>query len=59
LSQDGTLYFWLVESGQKIKTFNELHGRSELITMEFDELNTRIYTASADGNIKVTQKSKK
>jgi hypothetical protein len=47
------MFIWLIENGQKIKSFNELHENSELITMEFDETNTRIYTASSDGSIKV------
>jgi hypothetical protein len=47
------MYVWLIENGQKIKSFHDLHESSELITMEFDETNTRIYTASSDGSIKV------
>lgn len=46
---------WLIESGQKVKSFNDLHETSELTTMEFDETNTRIYTASTDGTIKVSK----
>jgi hypothetical protein len=49
------MYVWLIENGQKIKSFHDLHESSELITMEFDETNTRIYTASSDGSIKVKQ----
>jgi WD40 repeat protein len=45
LSQDGTMFFWLIESGQKIKTFNDLHGTSECTNLTFDESNTRIFTA--------------
>ena len=54
LSQDGSLYMWLIENGQRTKSFSELHGpNSELTCLEFDESNTRIYTGSADGTIKV------
>ena len=53
LSQDGTIYMWLIESGQKIKTFTELHGQAEVTRLTFDETNTRIYTASTDGTVKV------
>ena len=53
LSQDGTVYMWLIESGQKIKTFTELHGQAEVTSLTFDETNTRIYTASTDGTVKV------
>lgn len=53
LSQDGTVFIWLIESGQKIKTFTNLHGNAELLTLDFDESYTRFYTGSADGTIKV------
>ncbi len=53
LSQDGTIFFWLIESGQKVKTFNDLHGPSELTNLTFDESNTRIFTAGADGSVKI------
>ena len=54
LSEDGTLYTWLLETGQRVKAFSELHGSADLMGMDFDETNTRLYTAGADGNIKVT-----
>ena len=53
MSQGGTIYIWLIESGQKIKSFTNLHGNAEMVTMDFDESFTRIYTSSADGTIKV------
>ena len=54
MSSDGNIYMWLIESGQKVKSINELHGsNAELTSMEFDETNTKIYTASNDGTIKV------
>jgi hypothetical protein len=53
MSQDGNIFIWLIESGQKVKTFNELHGTAETIALEFDESFTRMYTGSTDGTIKV------
>lgn len=53
LSQDGTLTMWQIENGQKFKTLTDLHGLSEVTCMEFDETNTKFYTASTDGIIKI------
>ena len=44
---------WLIESGQKIKTLTELHGNAEVTCMEFDESNSKFYTGSTDGTIKI------
>ncbi len=58
MSQDGNIYMWLIESGQRTKSINETHGpNAELTCMEFDESNTRLYTAAADGTIKVNIQS--
>lgn len=53
VSQDGTMYMWLLETGQRVKTFTELHDNYEVITMDFDETKTRILTAASDGLIKI------
>jgi WD40 repeat protein len=54
MSQDGTIFFFLIETGQKIKSINQLHGpNAELTCMDFDEANTKIYTAGNDGMAKV------
>ena len=53
ISQDGTMHMWLMESGQRVKAFNQLHDTSEVITMDFDETKTRILTAASDGLIKI------
>ena len=53
LSQDGTLYVWQIESGQKIKTFTDLHGTADVTRLEFDESYAKIYTGSADGTVKI------
>lgn len=54
MSQDGNIYMWLIESGQKIKSLNQLHGpTAEMTCMQFDEEFTKIYTAGNDGLIKI------
>ena len=54
LSQDGCLTIWLIENGQKLKTFPDLHASNgELTALEFDDLGTRFYTGSSDGLVRV------
>jgi WD40 repeat protein len=53
LSQDGSLIIWLIENGQKLKTFTDLHAGAELTAFEFDEMGTRFYTGASDGLVKV------
>lgn len=55
MSLDGNVFMWLIESGQKIKSLNQLHGPNvEMTCMEFDSEFTKIYTAGNDGNIGVS-----
>ena len=55
MSQDGNIYVWLIESGQKIKSLNNLHGpNAEMTCMEFDDQFTKIYTSGNDGNVSVS-----
>ena len=46
---------WLIETGQKMKSIGELNTSEgiELTTMEFDDTNNKMFTASTDGRIKV------
>ncbi len=54
MSLDGSVYMWLIESGQRIKSLNQLHGPgTELSCMEFDDHFTKIYTAGNDGNVSI------
>jgi WD40 repeat protein len=54
MSQDGTIFMWLIETGQKIKSLNQLHGpNAELSCLDIDESNTKIYTAGNDGTARV------
>jgi WD40 repeat protein len=44
---------WSIDNGQKIKTLPELHGQAEITAMDFDDSNTKFFTASTDGTIKI------
>ncbi len=55
MSQDGSVYMWLIESGQKIKSLSQIHGpNTELTCMELDEEFTKLYTAGNDGNVYIS-----
>ncbi|XP_076439227.1 cilia- and flagella-associated protein 337-like isoform X1 [Babylonia areolata] len=51
--QAGTLVMWMVDSGQKVKQFNQVHGNSEVTCLTQDASQTRLYTGSTDGTVKV------
>ncbi|KAK7096335.1 hypothetical protein V1264_005639 [Littorina saxatilis] len=51
--QAGTLVMWIVDSGQKVKQFNQVHGNSEVTCLAQDQSQTRLYTGSTDGTVKV------
>ena len=55
--QAGTLVMWMVDSGQKVKQFNQVHGNSEVTCLAQDQSQTRLYTGSTDGTVKVRQRS--
>ncbi|CAG6005409.1 unnamed protein product, partial [Menidia menidia] len=44
---------WLADTGQKVKQFDRCHGNSEITTMALDATETRLFTAGADGEVKV------
>ncbi|KAM4565922.1 cilia- and flagella-associated protein 337-like [Odontesthes bonariensis] len=44
---------WLADTGQKVKQFDRCHGNSEISTMALDGTQTRLFTAGADGEVKV------
>ncbi|XP_072330537.1 cilia- and flagella-associated protein 337-like isoform X1 [Scyliorhinus torazame] len=48
-----TVTVWMIETGQKIKQFPECHGNSEITTMALDDAETRFFTASVDGTVKI------
>ncbi|XP_010785611.1 WD repeat-containing protein 49-like [Notothenia coriiceps] len=44
---------WRVDTGQKVKQFRRCHGNAEISTMALDGTQTRLFTAGADGEVKV------
>ncbi|XP_062987994.1 WD repeat-containing protein 49 [Elgaria multicarinata webbii] len=48
-----TVIFWLIDTGQKIKEFTGCHGNAEISTMALDGTQTRLFTGSTDGAVKV------
>ncbi|XP_078420668.1 cilia- and flagella-associated protein 337-like [Cetorhinus maximus] len=48
-----TVTVWMIETGQKIKQFSGCHGNSEITTMALDDSETRFFTASVDGTVKI------
>ena len=43
----------MIETGQKLKSFTEIHGNAEVTCMEFDDTNTKLLTGGTDGKIKI------
>ncbi|XP_078265948.1 cilia- and flagella-associated protein 337-like [Rhinoraja longicauda] len=48
-----TVTVWMIETGQKIKQFTGCHGHSEITTMALNGTETRLFTASVDGTVKI------
>ncbi|XP_061490480.1 WD repeat-containing protein 49 [Rhineura floridana] len=48
-----TVVFWLLETGQKIKEFTGCHSNAEISTMALDGTQTRLFTGSTDGTVKI------
>ncbi|XP_026229694.1 WD repeat-containing protein 49 [Anabas testudineus] len=44
---------WLADTGQKVKQFHRCHDNAEISTMALDGTQTRLFTAGADGKVKV------
>ncbi|XP_068715125.1 cilia- and flagella-associated protein 337-like [Montipora foliosa] len=44
---------WMIDTGQKVKQFANAHGSSEITTLTQDSTETRLFTASADGTVKI------
>ncbi|XP_078586384.1 cilia- and flagella-associated protein 337-like [Branchiostoma floridae x Branchiostoma japonicum] len=51
--QGSTVTVWIIDSGQKVKQFENCHGSAEITTMALDPSDTRLYTASTDGTVKI------
>ncbi|XP_054839505.1 WD repeat-containing protein 49 [Eublepharis macularius] len=48
-----TVIFWLIDTGQKIKEFARCHGNAEISAMALDGCETRLFTGSTDGTVKI------
>uniref|UniRef100_F7FGI1 WD repeat domain 49 n=1 Tax=Ornithorhynchus anatinus TaxID=9258 RepID=F7FGI1_ORNAN len=48
-----TVTFWMIDTGQKIKQFTGCHGNEEISTMALDESETKLFTGSTDGTVKI------
>ncbi|XP_072428782.1 cilia- and flagella-associated protein 337-like [Chiloscyllium punctatum] len=48
-----TVTVWMIETGQKVKQFTGCHGNSEITTMALDASETKFFTASVDGTVKI------
>ncbi len=51
--QGGTMTMWMVDTGQKVKSIHDTHDGSELTTLSQDHSETRLFTGSVDGTVKV------
>ncbi|THD24410.1 WD repeat-containing protein 49 [Fasciola hepatica] len=51
--QGGTISYWLVDTGQRVKNIARSHGEAELTCLVQDPTETRLYTGSTDGTIKI------
>ena len=45
---------WMIDTGQKVKQFNGTHGNAEVTCLGQDQTETRLYTGSTDGTVKVS-----
>ena len=50
----GTLIVWMIDTGQKVKTFTKIHNDAEVTCLAQDINETRLYTGSTDGTVKVS-----
>nr|XP_006816071.1 PREDICTED: WD repeat-containing protein 49-like [Saccoglossus kowalevskii] len=48
-----TAYVWMLDTGQKLKQLLKCHGTSEITALALDQNETRLFTGSTDGTIKV------
>ncbi|KAL5020149.1 hypothetical protein ScPMuIL_003041 [Solemya velum] len=50
--QSGTVIVWMIDTGQKVKQFSNIHGHSEVTCIAQDQSQTRLFTGSTDGTVK-------
>ena len=44
---------WMIDTGQKVKQFNNTHANSEVTCLAQDPTETKLFTGSTDGTVKV------
>lgn len=49
----GNVICWMIDTGQKVKTISETHGSAEITALAQDHSETRLFTGSTDGCVKV------
>ena len=47
------MIMWMIDTGQKVKQFNGSHGSAEVTCLAQDATETRLFTGSTDGTVKV------
>ena len=55
MCQSGTIIMWMIDTGQKVKQFNGTHGNAEVTCLAQDQSETRLFTGSTDGTVKVCE----
>lgn len=53
MDQGGTMSFWMVDTGQRVKSLSDIHPDAEVTCLCQDSRGTVIYTGATDGSIKV------
>ncbi|XP_077981287.1 cilia- and flagella-associated protein 337-like isoform X2 [Glandiceps talaboti] len=48
-----TVIVWLMDTGQKLKQFINCHGNAEITALALDQNESRLFTGSTDGTLKV------
>ena len=48
------MVFWVLDTGQRVKTNTGVHGEAEITSLSQDVNGTMLYTAATDGTIKVS-----
>ncbi|XP_056003962.1 WD repeat-containing protein 49-like isoform X2 [Ostrea edulis] len=51
--QAGTMIVWMIDTGQKVKQFNNTHANAEVTCLAQDPTETKLFTGSTDGTVKV------
>ncbi|XP_052213945.1 WD repeat-containing protein 49-like isoform X3 [Dreissena polymorpha] len=51
--QGGTMVMWMIDTGQKVKQFNNCHGSAEVTCLTQDATETKLMTGSTDGSVKI------